>query len=86
MSTYSSIDNVILEEAARSNPLDLLIPMAKATERIIMVGDQNQLPHLLEDDIADETSTKLSDKFIAAETRKIRRIIVWCYFQESTYC
>lgn len=70
MSSYSSIDNVILEEAARSNPLDLLIPMAKATERIIMVGDQNQLPHLLEDDIADETSTKLSDKFIAAETRK----------------
>ena len=70
MSTYSSIDNVILEEAARSNPLDLLIPMAKATERIIMVGDQNQLPHLLEDDIADETSTKLSDKFITAETRK----------------
>lgn len=70
MSSYSNIDNVILEEAARSNPLDLLIPMAKATERIIMVGDQNQLPHLLEDDIADETSTKLSDKFVASETRK----------------
>lgn len=70
MSAYSSIENVILEEAARSNPLDLIIPMSKATERIIMVGDQNQLPHLLEDDIADETSTKLSDKFIAAETRK----------------
>ncbi len=70
MSSYASIENVILEEAARSNPLDLLIPMAKATERIIMVGDQNQLPHLLEDDIADETSTKLSDKFIVADTRK----------------
>ena len=70
MSSYASIDNVILEEAARSNPLDLLIPMAKATERIIMVGDQNQLPHLLEDDIADETSKKLSDRFIATETRK----------------
>lgn len=70
MSLFSSIENVILEEAARSNPLDLLIPMAKATERIIMVGDQNQLPHLLEDDIADETSTKLSSKFIVAETRK----------------
>lgn len=70
MSSYYSIDNVILEEAARSNPLDLLIPMVKATERIIMVGDQNQLPHLLEDDIADETSTKLSDKFFVAETKK----------------
>ena len=70
MSAYSKIDNVILEEAARSNPLDLLIPMTKATERIIMVGDQNQLPHLLEDDIAEETSTKLSDKFLTTETRK----------------
>jgi hypothetical protein len=70
MSSYSKIDNVILEEAARSNPLDLLIPMTKATERIIMVGDQNQLPHLLEDDIAEETSTKLSDKFLTTETRK----------------
>lgn len=70
MSSYSSIDNVILEEAARSNPLDLLIPMTKAKERIIMVGDQNQLPHLLEDDIAEEASTKLSDKFIVSETRK----------------
>jgi hypothetical protein len=70
MSAYSKIDNVILEEAARSNPLDLLIPMTKATERIIMVGDQNQLPHLLEDNIAEETSTKLSDKFLTTETRK----------------
>jgi superfamily I DNA and/or RNA helicase len=57
MSAYSTIENVVLEEAARSNPLDLIIPMSKATERIIMVGDQNQLPHLLEDDIADETAT-----------------------------
>lgn len=70
MSAYSKIDNVILEEAARSNPLDLLIPMTKATERIIMVGDQNQLPHLLEDDIAEETSTKLAHKFLTTETRK----------------
>ncbi len=70
MSTYNNIENVILEEAARSNPLDLLIPMAKATERIIMVGDQNQLPHLLEDDIADETSVTLKDKFQVADTRK----------------
>ena len=47
-------ENVILEEAARSNPLDLLIPMVRASERIILVGDQNQLPHLLENDIVDE--------------------------------
>ncbi len=50
----SNYENVILEEAARSNPLDLLIPMVRASERIIMVGDQFQLPHLLENDIVDE--------------------------------
>lgn len=70
MSSYSKFENVILEEAARSNPLDLLIPMTKATERIILVGDQNQLPHLLEDDIAEETATILTDKFSTSETRK----------------
>ena len=47
-------ENVILEEAARSNPLDILIPMVRASERIILVGDQFQLPHLLESDIVDE--------------------------------
>ncbi len=47
-------ENVILEEAARSNPLDILIPMVRATERVILVGDQFQLPHLLESDIVDE--------------------------------
>ena len=51
-----TVKNVILEEAARSNPLDLLIPMTKARERLILVGDQNQLPHLLEDDLAEEAA------------------------------
>lgn len=71
MSAYAVIENVILEEAARSNPLDLLIPMAKASERIIMVGDQKQLPHLLEDDIADETAVQISvDAVDKAQKRK----------------
>lgn len=54
--------NVILEEAARSNPLDLIIPMTKATERIILLGDQMQLPHLLEQEIADEVVGALEDE------------------------
>jgi hypothetical protein len=70
MSFYKNVENVVLEEAARSNPLDLLIPMSKATERIIMVGDQNQLPHLLEDDIADETVNRLSDEIKISDKRK----------------
>lgn len=61
--------NVILEEAARSNPLDLLIPMTKALRRIILVGDQKQLPQLIENDIVEDIVEKkyedLSDREIA---------------------
>ena len=45
---------VIVDEAARSNPLDLLIPMALAERRIVLVGDHRQLPHLLEPDVERE--------------------------------
>lgn len=46
--------SVIIDEAARANPLDLFIPMALAKRRIILVGDPRQLPHLLDADIEEE--------------------------------
>lgn len=46
-------DIVIIDEAARANPLDLLIPMVRG-ERVILVGDPNQLPHVLEKQVEDE--------------------------------
>lgn len=42
---------MIVDEAARANPLDLMIPMSLAKRRIILVGDQRQLPHILEPDV-----------------------------------
>jgi len=57
----ASFENVILEEAARANPLDLIIPMTRANKRIILVGDQQQLPHLLEHSIAEETVAELQN-------------------------
>lgn len=45
----SVFETVIIDEAARANPLDLFIPMAKAERRIILVGDHRQLPHMLEE-------------------------------------
>ncbi|WP_159599055.1 DEAD/DEAH box helicase [Agromyces humi] len=44
-------DTVILDEAARANPLDLMIPMSLAQSRIILVGDHRQLPQLLDDEL-----------------------------------
>ncbi|MBF0302723.1 MAG: AAA family ATPase [Desulfamplus sp.] len=49
-------DYVIIDEAARANPLDLFIPMVLAQKKIILVGDHRQLPQLLEPDIIDEVA------------------------------
>ncbi len=55
---------VVVDEAARANPLDLLIPMVKG-RRVILVGDHKQLPHVLEREIeqslAKEGDEKLKD-------------------------
>ena len=70
VSEVGNVHNVILEEAARSNPLDLLIPMTKAEDRIIMVGDHQQLPHMLEPRIADEAVSGIKDDELKAQLRK----------------
>ncbi|WP_336438318.1 DEAD/DEAH box helicase [Stutzerimonas stutzeri] len=44
-------DTVVIDEAARANPLDLFIPMSMAKRRVVLVGDDRQLPHMLEPDI-----------------------------------
>ncbi|MBS4024148.1 MAG: AAA family ATPase [Clostridia bacterium] len=46
----SVYDLVIIDEAARANPLDLFIPMSMARQ-VILVGDHKQLPHLLEPEV-----------------------------------
>ena len=47
-------DVVVVDEAARVNPLDLMIPLSQATKKIILVGDHRQLPHVYNEDIFDE--------------------------------
>ncbi|AFZ46989.1 superfamily I DNA/RNA helicase [Cyanobacterium stanieri PCC 7202] len=54
-------ETVIIDEAARANPLDLFIPMAKAEKRIILVGDHRQLPHILEEDVERQLSNSTVD-------------------------
>ena len=50
-STDIEFDTVVIDEAARANPLDLFVPMSMAKRRIVLVGDDRQLPHMLEPDI-----------------------------------
>jgi MoxR-like ATPase len=59
-------DTVIVDEAARANPLDLMIPLCLATRRIILVGDHRQLPHMLEPDIERELESSAEEDMLAA--------------------
>jgi superfamily I DNA and/or RNA helicase len=61
MDNAFSFENVIVDEAARANPLDLFIPMSLAKRRIVLVGDHRQLPHLLEPDIERELGESTTD-------------------------
>jgi len=55
--TALAFNTVIVDEAARANPLDLQIPMSIASRRIILVGDQRQLPHMVDDKIVGRLDT-----------------------------
>jgi hypothetical protein len=69
---------VIVDEAARSNPLDMLIPMALAERRIVLVGDHRQLPHILEPEIERELEQSVQE-----ETREqLRRSLFYKLFAE----
>jgi superfamily I DNA and/or RNA helicase len=49
---------VIVDEAARANPLDLNIPLTSAKRRVILVGDHQQLPPYVPHDILIDFKTE----------------------------
>lgn len=51
ITSHASYDTIIVDEAARVAPGDLMIPLSQGERRIIMVGDQKQLPHIYDEEI-----------------------------------
>lgn len=49
--TALEYEYVIVDEAARVSPRDLMIPMSQG-KRIILVGDHRQLPHIIDEAVA----------------------------------
>ena len=49
--SHPEYDTVIVDEAARVNPGDLMIVMAQAAKKLILVGDHRQLPHVYNEEI-----------------------------------
>ena len=54
-------NTVIIDEAARAAPPDLLIPMCLASKRIILVGDHRQLPQLVDEDICKAVERRYAE-------------------------
>lgn len=50
---HAVYDTVVVDEAARVNPGDLMVPMAQARRRIILVGDHRQLPHIYNEEVIE---------------------------------
>ena len=69
-STTLTFDSVIVDEAARANPLDLMIPMSMAERRIVLVGDQQQLPHMLEPRVEKELAGEIESAEVSIELLK----------------
>lgn len=56
-----SFDTLIIDEAARVAPMDLLVAMVLAKRRIILVGDHRQLPHMVDDEIIKDANLNEND-------------------------
>lgn len=52
---------VIVDEAARASPRDLMIPMVQAKDRIILVGDHRQLPHMIDESLLAQMESEFED-------------------------
>ncbi|MFW5980946.1 MAG: AAA domain-containing protein [bacterium] len=76
-----SYDNILIDEAARSNPLDLLIPMARVKDRIILVGDHRQLPQIIDQSIVEQIKRDVDDSNTASIIERIEKNIKESMFE-----
>jgi hypothetical protein len=77
-------ENVIVDEAARANPLDLFIPLARAERRIILVGDHRQLPHILEPDVERQLNLSTETTSDALKKSLFERLFLQLQEREKT--
>ena len=59
---HPEYETVIVDEAARVSPMDLMIPLAQGRRRIILVGDHRQLPHIYNEEVLESIDiSKMED-------------------------
>ncbi len=63
-------ETVVVDEAARANPLDLLIPMSQARRRLLLVGDHRQLPHMVDEAILEELAEGMDEESLVEKVER----------------
>ncbi|WP_301118256.1 AAA domain-containing protein [Peptacetobacter sp.] len=58
---HPEYETVIVDEAARVNPIDLMIPLSQAKRKIILVGDHRQLPHMYDEEVFENIKNNGED-------------------------
>lgn len=72
MMSAEGFDTVFFDEAARSTPHDMLIPMTQAKEKLIIVGDHKQLPPIIDNEIVNYLVDNCSQKSYA-DYKEVKR-------------
>ena len=68
--TTEEFDYVIIDEAARANPVDIMIPMLFAS-KVILVGDQAQLPQFVDNTKVDRFNKLKEDDYTKYLTKSL---------------
>ena len=58
---HPEYETVIVDEAARVSPPDLMIPLSQAKRRIILVGDHRQLPHMYDEEVFESLKENVNN-------------------------
>ena len=69
---YPSFDTVIIDEASKSTPPDIILPMLKA-KKVVLVGDHKQLPPFIDSTAYDE---------VEEADRQLKELIKVSLFEE----
>jgi len=78
-------DNVFIDEAATSSPLDLFIPMSIAKKKVILVGDHKQLPNIVDDEILEEVEEKVKKEKADNDISKTMKKTLFEILMEKAY-
>ena len=74
-------DTVVVDEAARATPLDLFIPLAQASRRIVLVGDHRQLPHILDRELERELESVLASSSTSSAAQRTSELLNTSLFE-----